>query len=146
MMDRVRVKNWPLCLRWSRCLGDATEAIVPGGRPLINHNTGNVEIKAWRLDSEGDSLLVGIRIGDDIWDLAAMRIHSPEGSSADIGGVYPKHIFQDDQIYLGRLDSDSITFFRVGIEGSPEFIGFQLSGLVGGEPFAASPIKAIKWK
>ena len=110
------------------------------------YNTGNVEIKAWRLDSEGDSLLVGIRIGDEIWDLAAMRIHSPEGSSAEIGEVYPKHLFQDDQIYLGKLNSDSITFFRVGIEGSPEFIGFQLSGLVGGEPFAASPIKAIKWK
>ena len=131
----------------SQLADSAWEGVIQDwGEPLINHNTGNVEIKAWRLDSEGDSLLVGIRIGDEIWDLAAMRIHSPEGSSAEIVEVYPKHLFQDDQIYLGKLNSDSITFFRVGIEGSPEFIGFQLSGLVGGEPFAASPIKAIKWK
>jgi len=131
----------------SQLADSAWEGVIQDwGGPVINYNTENVEIKAWRLGRESDSLLVGIRIGDDNWDLAAMRIHSPEGSSAKIAEVYPKHLSQDDQIYLGKLISDSITFIRVDIEGSPDLIGFQLSGLVGGEPFAAAPIKAIKWK
>jgi len=130
----------------SQLAGSAWEGVIEDwGEPMVSHNTGNVEIKAWRLDEGSQSLLIGIRIDSEAWDLAAISIHSPEGASAIIGEVFPKHLFQDSQIYLGKLEPNSVTFLRVGIDGSPKLIGFQLSGLVKGEPFAATPIKALTW-
>ena len=129
-------------------LGDSTwEAVVSGwGEPLVRHLTRQIEICAWRISGAGGTLLIGIRIGPESWNLAAIRIHSPEGAVVGIGGVSPKHLFQGDEVFLGKLAPRSTTFLRVTIAGDPSVLGFHLSGVVGGDPVAAVPMSSIRWQ
>ncbi|MDP7004299.1 MAG: hypothetical protein QGG21_04715 [Candidatus Thalassarchaeaceae archaeon] len=125
----------------------AWEAVVSDwGQPQIRHLTQQIEICAWRIPGVGGTLLVGIRIGSESWELAAIRIHSPEGSEARIGGVSPEHLFHGDEIFLDKLTPQSNTFLRVSIIGEPSVIGFNLSGVVGGVPVAAVPMSSIRWE
>jgi len=128
-------------------LGDSPwQAVVADwGEPLLRHNTEQVEICAWRI-SEGDAtMLLGIRIANSPWELAAMRVHASEGANISIGAVSPQHLFQGDEIFLDTLKSGSRTFLRLTLEGEPSNIGFHLSGLVDGEPLAAVPNRALEW-
>ncbi len=128
-------------------LGDSPwQAVVADwGEPLLRHNTEQVEICAWRI-AEGDAtMLLGIRVADSPWELAAMRVHAPEGASVSIGAVSPSHLFMGDEISLDTLAANSRTFLRLTLEGEPSSIGFHLSGLVDGEPLAAVPNRALDW-
>lgn len=128
-------------------LGDSPwQAVVADwGEPLLRHNTEQVEICAWRI-TEGDAtMLLGIRIANSPWELAAMRVYAPEGDSVSIGAVSPQHLFQGDEISLDTLKSGSRTFLRLTLEGEPSNVGFHLSGLVDGEPLAAVPNRALEW-
>ena len=128
-------------------LGDSPwQAVVADwGEPLLRHNTEQVEICAWRI-SEGDAtMLLGIRIANSPWELAAMRVYAPEGAIVSIGAVSPQHLFQGDEIFLDTLQSGSRTFLRLTLEGEPSNIGFHLSGLVDDEPLAAVPNRALEW-
>jgi hypothetical protein len=77
--------------------------------------------------------------------MAAMKIHFPEGSKLTITDVSPKHIFQDDEIFLDTIKSNSQIFIRISISGENANLGLQFSGLVNGEPLAAAPNKIINW-
>lgn len=128
-------------------LGDSPwQAVVADwGEPLLRHNTQQVEICAWRI-AEGDAtMLLGIRVADSPWELAAMRVHAPEGASVSISAVSPSHLFMGDEISLNTLAANSRTFLRLTLEGEPSSIGFHLSGLVDGEPLAAVPNRALVW-
>ncbi len=128
-------------------LGDSPwQAVVADwGEPLLRHNTQQVEICAWRI-TEGDAtMLLGIRIADAPWEMAAMRVHAPEGARVSIGAVSPAHLFMGDEISLDTLAANSRTFLRLTLEGEPSSIGFHLSGLVNGEPLAAVPNRALEW-
>ncbi len=115
------------------------------GEPLLRHMTNQVEICVWRI-SEGDAvLLLGIRVAEVPWELAAMRIHAPEGAKVRISSVSPSRLFQDDEIFLDTLSAGSRVFLSLALEGNPTSLGFQLSGLVGGEPLAATPNRALDW-
>lgn len=128
-------------------LGDSPwQAVVADwGEPLLRHNTAQVEICIWRIAEGGATLLVGIRIADSPWELAAMRVHAPEGATLAIADVSPRHLFQGDEIFLDTLRKGSKTFLRLTLEGEPSNLGFQLSGLVDGEPLAAVPNRSIEW-
>ena len=128
-------------------LGDSPwRAVVQDwGEPLLRHMTEQVEICVWRI-SEGDAvLLLGIRVAEVPWELAAMRIHAPEGAKVGISSVSPSRLFQDDEIFLDTLSAGSRVFLSLALEGAPTSLGFQLSGLVGGEPLAATPNRALDW-
>ena len=115
------------------------------GEPLLRHMTEQVEICVWKI-SEGDAvLLLGIRVAEVPWELAAMRIHAPEGAKVGISSISPSRLFQDDEIFLDTLSAGSRVFLSLALEGSPTSLGFQLSGLVGGEPLAATPNRALDW-
>jgi hypothetical protein len=62
-----------------------------------------------------------------------------------IADVSPRHLFQGDEIFLDTLRKGSKTFLRLTLEGEPSNLGFQLSGLVDGEPLAAVPNRSIEW-
>ncbi len=128
-------------------LGDSpwSGIISEWGSPLIRHMTEQIEVCAWGVEM-GSSLILGIRVGAEDWKLAAIRLHSPEGSVVGIDNVSPKHLFRGDEIFLDTLKSGSRTFIRMSIEGSPSVLTFQLSGLVGGEPVAAAPRSAMDWQ
>ena len=107
--------------------------------------TEQVEICVWRI-SEGDAtLLLGIRVADEPWELAAMRVHAPEGSKVGITAVSPSHLFLGDEIFLDTMPAGSSMFLSLTLEGSPSSLGFQLSGLVDGQPLAAVPNRALDW-
>ncbi len=128
-------------------LGDSPwrAVIQDWGEPLLRHMTEQVEICVWRI-SEGDAvLLLGIRVAEAPWELAAMRIHAPEGAKVGISSVSPSRLFQDDEIFLDTLSAGSRVFLSLALEGGPTSLGFQLSGLVGGDPLAATPNRALDW-
>ena len=128
-------------------LGDSPwRAVVEDwGEPLLRHNTEQVEICAWRINEGKATMLIGIHISDSPWELAAMRVYAPEGSSVNIAEVSPRHLFNGDEIFLDTLSPQTSTFLRLTISGEPSNIGFHLSGLVNGEPLAAVPNRAIDW-
>ncbi len=128
-------------------LGDShwKAVIEEWGSPVIRHNTKNVDICVWKVRQGSATMLIGVKVADTSWDLAAMRIHSPEGSRVSIKQVSPKHMFQNEEIYLDKLKAESRTFLLLTLEGEATNIGFQLSGLVNGEPLAAVPNRAIDW-
>ena len=128
-------------------LGDSPwQAVVEDwGGPLLRHNTEQVEICAWRINEGKHTMLIGIRIAESPWELAAMRVYAPEGASVSIAEVSPKHLFNGDEIFLDTLSPLTSTFLRLSISGEPSNIGFHLSGLVNDEPLAAVPNRAIDW-
>ena len=130
-----------------RQLGDSPWRFVvqDWGEPLLRHMTEQVEICVWRI-SEGDAtLLLGIRVADEPWELAAMRVHAPEGSKVGITAVSPSHLFLGDEIFLDTMPAGSSMFLSLTLEGSPSSLGFQLSGLVDDQPLAAVPNRALDW-
>lgn len=128
-------------------LGDSPwQAVVEDwGAPLLRHNTKQIEICAWKILDGATSLLIGIRVAESPWELAAMRVYAPEGANVSIVQVSPQHLFNGDEIFLDTLGPNSKTFLKLAVEGQPSNIGFHLSGLVDGEPLAAVPNKAIDW-
>ncbi|MED5230970.1 MAG: hypothetical protein VYB30_01185 [Candidatus Thermoplasmatota archaeon] len=128
-------------------LGDSPwQAVVEDwGEPLLRHNTEQVEICAWRITEGQATMLLGIHIADSPWELAAMRVYAPEGTSVSIAEVSPKHLLNEDEIFLDSLSPQTSTFLRLTISGEPSNIGFHLSGLVDGEPLAAVPNRALDW-
>jgi hypothetical protein len=115
------------------------------GKALLSHLTEQIEICAWKIAEHDKNLLLGIRIGDWDWKVAAMKVHFPEGSKLTITDVSPKHLFQDDEIFLGTMKKNTQIFIRMSMEGESANLGLQLSGLVNGEPLAAVPNKIIDW-
>ena len=77
--------------------------------------------------------------------MAAMRIHFPEGSKLTITDVSPKHLFQDDEIFLGTMEKHTQIFIRLSMTGESANLALQLSGLVNEKPLAAVPNKVINW-
>ena len=128
-------------------LGDSPwkSIISEWGEPILRHMTEQVEVCVWRIREGTASLLLGIRIGDKNWNLAAMRVHAPEGSLVSISDVSPSRLFQNDEIFLDKMKARSQLFLRISLDGNPSSLGFQLSGLVDEQPLAAVPNRAIDW-
>jgi hypothetical protein len=49
------------------------------------------------------------------------------------------------EIFLDKMPADSKMFLSLTLEGNPSNLGFQLSGLVGGQPLAAVPNRVLDW-
>ena len=115
------------------------------GKPILTHMTEQIDICAWKISESDKNLLLGIKSGNCDWEMAAMKIHFPEGSKLTITDVSPKHIFQENEIFLDTIKKNSQIFIRISILGKNANLGLQFSGLVNGEPLAAAPNKAIQW-
>ena len=105
--------------------------------------TNQIDISAWRIAENNKNLLLGIKVGNWDWKIAAMKINFPEGAKLTITDVSPKHLFQDDEIFLGTMKKDTQIFLRISMAGENANLGLQFSGLVNGEPLAAVPNKVI---
>ena len=78
--------------------------------------------------------------------MAGIRIYSSQGDSVRIKNVTPEKIFKEDEIFLDQLNSKTNLFLKITFRNKPSDINFQLSGVVNGEPVAASSNKTIKWE
>jgi hypothetical protein len=115
------------------------------GKPILTHMTEEIEICAWKIVENNKNLLLGIKVGNWEWTMAAMRIHFPEGSKLTITDISPKHLFQDDEIFLGTMEKHTQIFIRLSMTGESANLALQLSGLVNDKPLAAVPNKVINW-
>ncbi len=111
------------------------------GSATLSHHTEYVTLKAWRIDD--NSLIVGIHVEKEKWDLAALRFEATEGPSWNITQVTPKALFDGDEIFLDTLEVGTTRFIRLCLEGDAELLDLHLSGLVDGKPLAAIPAKAL---
>ena len=128
-------------------LGDSPwdSVIEEWGKPLLRHMTDQIEICLWKVKEQGTNILIGIRVANDRWNMATIRVYSMEGSGIIISKVNPDKMFQGDEVYLDSLIPRSNIFLKLTLDNNPSNIGFQLSGLVNREPMAASSNKTISW-
>ena len=127
-------------------LGDSPwdSVIQEWGKPTLRHMTENLEICLWKISNV--DILLGIKINRNAWNLAAIRIYSSEGESMKIKTITPDKIFQDDEIYLDTIKPKSNVFLKITLDTKPTNMNFQISGMVNGEPVAASSNKTIMWE
>ena len=127
-------------------LGDSPwdSVIQEWGKPTLRHMTENLEICLWKISNL--DILLGIKINRHAWNLAAIRIYSSEGELVRIGTITPEKIFQEDEIYLDSLKPKSNIFLKIALKNKPTNMNFQISGMVNGEPVAASSNKTVDWE
>ena len=127
-------------------LGDSSwdEALYDLGEPSLRHMTEQIEICGWVIP-ESRFLIMGIRTFQDKWELTALSVSSPEGSTAYIAKVSPEHMFENNEVFLDTLNPKTKRFLSLEISGGPSLIELEVSGLVDGEPLAAVPREAISF-
>tara|TARA_B100000965_G_scaffold83106_1_gene66855 strand:+ start:23040 stop:25175 length:2136 start_codon:yes stop_codon:yes gene_type:complete len=127
-------------------LGDSSwdEALYDLGKPSLRHMTDQIEICSWIIP-ESSFLILGIRTFQDKWELTALSVSSPEGSTVSIAKVSPEHMFEDREIFLDTLNPGTKRFLSLEISGNPSLIELEVSGLIDGEPLAAVPREAISF-
>ncbi len=127
-------------------LGDSSwdEALYDLGKPSLRHMTEQIEICSWVIP-ESSFLILGIRTFQEKWELTALSVSSPEGSTASITKVSPDHMFEDNEIFLDTLNPETKRFLSLEISGSPSLLELEVSGLVDGEPLAAVPREALSF-
>ena len=127
-------------------LGDSSwdEALYDLGEPSLRHMTEQIEICGWGIP-ESRFLIIGLRTFQDKWELTALSVSSPEGSTAYIAKVSPEHMFENNEVFLDTLNPETKRFLSLEISGDPSLIELEVSGLVDGEPLAAVPREAISF-
>ena len=127
-------------------LGDSSwdDALYELGKPSLRHMTEQIEICSWVIP-ESSFLILGIRTFQEKWELTALSVSSPEGSTASITKVSPDHMFEDNEIFLDALNPETKRFLSLEISGSPSLLELEVSGLVDGEPLAAVPREALSF-
>ena len=127
-------------------LGDSSwdEALYDLGKPSLRHMTEQIEICSWVIP-ESSFLILGIRTFQEKWELTALSVSSPEGSTASITKVSPDHMFEDNEVFLDTLSPETKRFLSLEISGSPSLLELEVSGLVDGEPLAAVPREALSF-
>ena len=125
-------------------LGDSSwdDSLRDLGKPSLRHMTEQIEICGWTIP-ERNFLILGIRTFGHKWELSALSVSSPEGSTVSIEKVSPNHMFEKGEIFLDSLEPNAKKFLRLEIGGNPSLIELEVSGLVAGEPLAAVPREAI---
>jgi hypothetical protein len=125
-------------------LGDSSwdDSLRDLGKPSLRHMTEQIEICGWTIP-ERNFLILGIRTFGHKWELSALSVSSPEGSTVSIEKVSPNHMFEKGEIFLDSIDPNAKKFLRLEIGGNPSLIELEVSGLVAGEPLAAVPREAI---
>ena len=127
-------------------LGDSSwdEALYDLGKPSLRHMTEQIEICSWVIP-ESSFLILGIRTFQEKWELTALSVSSPEGSTASITKVSPNHMFEDNEVFLDTMSPETKRFLSLEISGSPSLLELEVSGLVDGEPLAAVPREALSF-
>tara|TARA_B100001175_G_scaffold76728_1_gene64092 strand:- start:1375 stop:2151 length:777 start_codon:yes stop_codon:yes gene_type:complete len=125
-------------------LGDSSwdDVLSDLGKPSLRHMTEQIEVCGWIIP-ESNFLVIGIRTFEYKWELSALSVSSPEGSTVSIEKVSPSHMFEKGEVFLDSIEPEAKKFLRLEIGGSPSLIELEVSGLIAGEPFAAVPREAI---
>ena len=113
------------------------------GEPEIRHHTKDLEICAWRFGSSTKTIILGLKTMLLGSEMSAVRIFSPLGESASIERVDPEYIFNEDEIFIGNIESETTIFLRVRLRSYHSNLNVHFSGLVEGNTVAAFPTNSI---
>ena len=128
---------------------DWDDACQTWGDTDISYRTDNVAIACWKLDERiaksQDSwpLIIGVYIIDGNWEIAALRLDSPEGEAWGIESVTPRFLHSGYEIFLDTMNKGNKTFLSVELSGSAKSVDIELNGRMNGEPFACRASKTL---
>ncbi len=128
---------------------DWDDACQTWGEPDIYYRTENVAIACWRLDpriaedSESWPIIVGIYIVSGSWEIAALRLDSPEGQAWEIKSVTPRFLHGGYEVFLDTMLEGNKTFLSLELLGSANSVDIELNGRLNGEPFACRAAKTL---
>ena len=128
---------------------DWDDACQTWGDTDISYRTDNVAIACWKLDERmaksQDSwpLIIGIYVIDGNWEIAALRLDSPEGEAWGIESVTPRFLHSGYEIFLDTMNKGNKTFLSVELSGSAKSVDVELNGRMNGEPFACRASKTL---
>ena len=128
---------------------DWDDACQTWGEADIYYRTENVAIACWRLDpriaedSESWPIIVGIYIVSGSWEIAALRLDSPEGQPWEIKSVTPRFLHGGYEVFLDTMLEGNKTFLSLELVGSANSVDIELNGRLNGEPFACRAAKTL---
>lgn len=128
---------------------DWDDACQTWGEADIYYRTENVAIACWRLDpriaedSESWPIIVGIYIVSGSWEIAALRLDSPEGQAWEIKSVTPRFLHGGYEVFLDTMLEGNKTFLSLELVGSANSVDIELNGRLNGEPFACRSAKTL---
>ena len=106
---------------------------------------------AWKLDeriSENKGswpIIIGINILQGNWELAALRLDSPQGEAWEVTNVHPKFLASGEEVFLDSMVEGNMTFITIELEGSSKSVDIEINGRVDGKPYAAR-IPSTLWR
>jgi len=126
-------------------LGDAEwDALIhEWGKPDVRHSTEDLDIAAWRLDTDLPTLLIGLR-PKVAWEHAGIRLAATMGDRITIDEVHPSHLHFEDEIVLDKMKAQTLYFLRVQHSHGSTKLDVVVTGTVEGIPTAAMPTKALE--
>ena len=113
------------------------------------YRTENVAIAGWKIDERiaktNDSwpLIIGVYIIKGNWEIAALRLDSPEGEAWEIKSVTPRFLHSGYEVFLDTMMSGNKTFLSVELLGSANSVDIELNGRLDGQPFACRTSKTL---
>ena len=139
--DLARALRAVSSLEWEK-------ALEVWGEAQIRHFTTGIDIAIWSMDSKVNAnqswqLLIGVCAKECDWNVAALRFESPEGQAWNVKKVEPKLLTRGTEIFLDSISQNSRTFIQVELEGNGNSLDIHVSGMVGGEPMAAKPVRTM---
>ena len=117
----------------------------------IQYRTEGVALVAWKLDERISEktgswpIIIGINILQGNWELAALRLDSPEGEAWNITNVHPKFLANGEEIFLDSMVEGNMTFITIELEGNSKSADIEINGRVDGKPYAAR-IPSTLWR
>ena len=126
-------------------LGDAEwDALIhEWGKPDVRHSTEDLDIAAWRLETDLPTLLIGLR-PKVTWEHAGIRLAATMGDRITIEEVHPSHLHFEDEIVLDKMKAQTLYFLRVQHSHGSTKLDVVVTGTVEGIPTAAMPTKALE--
>ena len=128
---------------------DWKDACQTWGEPDILYRTENVALAGWKLDeriaqtTDSWPLIIGVYVIKGNWEIAALRLDSPEGEAWEIKSVTPRFLHSGYEVFLDTMTSGNKTFLSVEILGSANSVDIELNGRLDGLPFACRASKTL---
>ena len=128
---------------------DWNDACQTWGEADILYRTKNVAIACWRLDpriaetSDSWPIIVGVYIIEGNWEIAALRLDSPEGEAWEIKSVTPRFLHSGYEVFLDSMMKGNKTFLSLELVGSANSVDIELNGRMNGEPHACRTSKTL---
>ena len=128
---------------------DWDEACQTWGEADLVYRTDNVAIACWNVDArisktkDAWPIIIGIYTIKGTWEIAALRLDSPEGEAWEINSVTPRFLHSGYEVFLDTLNPGNKTFLSVELSGTANLVDIELNGRLDGQPFACRTSKTL---